>query len=122
MGWDRLSGWAQAETPGFDAAGTHRVIRHLGGAVTVRRGRHPVARVPRYLMRTRVEHACRLLYGSMLPIPEVAVRCGFSRSPRFGEETALSADPEHQTLRDDDRLTPGSTRQSRKISASRHPR
>ncbi|WP_431874824.1 helix-turn-helix domain-containing protein [Amycolatopsis sacchari] len=32
----------------------------------------------RYLMRLRVEHACRMLRADTLSIPEIAVRCGFS--------------------------------------------
>ncbi|GHF16042.1 AraC family transcriptional regulator [Amycolatopsis deserti] len=49
LGWDRLYVSTQAETPyraSFDAAGTHLVILHLDGPVTVRRGRHQVARIP----------------------------------------------------------------------------
>jgi AraC family transcriptional regulator len=32
----------------------------------------------RFLMRMRVEQACRLLRGSALPVAEIAARCGFS--------------------------------------------
>ncbi|TNC29702.1 AraC family transcriptional regulator [Amycolatopsis alkalitolerans] len=49
LGWPDLYVSTQSETPyraSFDAAGTHLVILHLGGPVTVRRGRDLVRRIP----------------------------------------------------------------------------
>ncbi|GAB2991437.1 AraC family transcriptional regulator [Amycolatopsis acidiphila] len=48
LGWSDLYVSTQSETPyraSFDAAGTHLVILHLGGPVTVRRGRDQVRRI-----------------------------------------------------------------------------
>lgn len=48
LGWPDLYVSTQSEVPyhaSFDAAGTHLIILHLDGPVTVRRGRHQVRRI-----------------------------------------------------------------------------